>query len=230
VIAQKDLQQAESDEAQARAERDRAAARARLLGAGGAGVEQEFVLRAPIAGEVVERPVSVGTEVRPDAGQTLVTITSLDTLWLTANAYQRDLAAAKRGDKLVFTTDAAPGRRFVATVQYVSPVLDPQTRTATIRAALPNTDRALRTQVFGEARLLAPDTAKVPVVPVEALVTKGRETVVWIEDSPGRFVRRPVRVGEDDGALAAVTSGVRLGERVVTRGSLLLDAAASQAR
>ncbi len=230
VIALKDLQQAESDERQARAERDRAAARIKLLGAEGQAIEQEFVLRAPIAGEIVERPVSVGTEVRSDGAQVLVTISLLDTLWLVANAYQRDVAAAQKGDTLVFTTEAAPGRRFTATVQYVSPVLDPQTRTATIRAVLPNHERALRTQVFGDARLMAPDSARVPVVPVEALVTHGQEIVVWVEVSPGHFVRRPVGVGDDDGALAAITSGLRLGEHVVTRGSLLLDADASQGR
>jgi len=230
VIALKDLQQAESDEAQARAERDRAAARVKLLGAGSTTVGQEYVLRAPIGGEIVERAINVGAEVRPDNAQTLITISALDTLWLTASAYQRDLASAKKGDKLVFTTDAAPGRRFTATVNYVSNVLDPQTRTATIRAVLPNSDHALRTQVFGEARLLAPDTARVPVVPVEALVTRGSTTVVYVEAAPGRFVRRPVSVGEDDGQVAAITSGLRLGERVVTRGSLLLDADASESR
>jgi cobalt-zinc-cadmium efflux system membrane fusion protein len=227
VVALKDLQQAESDEAQARAERDRAAARVNLLGASTGEVRQEFVLRSPIDGEVVERNVNAGAEVRSDNAQTLVTISSLDTLWLTANAYQRDLAAAKKGDRLAFTTDAAPGRRYLARVQYVGSVLDPQTRTATIRAVLPNPDHALRTQVFGDARLLAPDSARVPVAPVEALVTHGSETVVYVEAGPGHFVRRPVTVGEDDGQSAAILSGLRIGERIVTRGSLLLDSEAS---
>ncbi len=227
VIALKDLQQAESDEAQARAERDRAAARVNLLGAATGEVRQEFVLRSPIDGEVVERNVNAGAEVRSDNGQTLVTISSLDTLWLTANAYQRDLAAARKGDRLAFTTDAAPGRRYLARVQYIGSVLDPQTRTATIRAVLPNPGHALRTQVFGDARLLSPDSARVPVAPVDALVTHGNETVVYVEAGPGRFVRRPVTVGEDDGQSAAILSGLRIGERVVTRGSLLLDSEAS---
>jgi len=227
VIALKDLQQAESDEAQARAERDRAGARVSFLGASTAEVRQGFVLRSPIDGEVVERDLNVGAEVRSDNPRTLFTISSLDTVWLTASAYQRDLATAHRGDRLIFTTDAAPARHYVASVEYVSSVLDPQTRTATIRAVLPNPDHALRTQVFGEARLLAPDSARVPVVPVDALVTHGSATVVYVETAPGRFVRRPVGVGADDGQTAVITTGLRIGERVVTAGSLLLDAEAS---
>ena len=227
VIALKDLQQAESDEAQAHAERERAAARVQFLGASAEEVRQAFVLRSPIDGEVVERNLNPGAEVRSDNPQTLFTISSLDTLWLTASAYQRDLATAKKGDRLAFTTEAAPGRQYIARVQYVSSVLDPETRTATIRAVLPNPDHALRTQVFGEASLLAPDSARVPVVPVEALVTHGSQTVVYVEATPGRFLRRAVEVGADDGRSAAITSGLRIGERVVSGGSLLLDAEAA---
>jgi len=230
VIALKDLQQAESDAAQAYAEQERAAARVSLLGAAVDVVRQEFVLRSPIDGDVVERNLNPGAEVRPDNAQTLFTISSLDTLWLTAGAYQRDLATAKKGDQLAFTTEASPGRRYLARVQYVSSALDPQTRTATIRAVLPNPDHTLRTQVFGEASLLAPDTARMPVVPVEALVTHGNQTVVYVEATPGRFVRRPVEVGADDGRSAAITGGLHIGERVVCGGSLLLDAEAAGSR
>lgn len=230
VIALKDLQQAESEAAQARAERDRAAARVRLLGARSTELASDFVLRAPIGGEVIERGVAPGSEVRADNLQALFTISSLDTLWLVASVYQRDLALVRPGDQLVFTTDAAPGRRFTATVQYVSATLDPPTRTATIRATLPNPDHALRTQVFGDARLVVPDTDSAAVVPVDALVTHAGETVVWVEEGPRRFARRPVAVADDDGQTAAIARGLRAGERIVTRGSLLLEADASGGR
>jgi cobalt-zinc-cadmium efflux system membrane fusion protein len=222
VVALKDLEQARADDAQAGAERDRARLRVRQLGATGSGVEGEFALRAPFSGTIVDRSVNPGSEVRNDTGQVLFTLSALDSVWIAASAYARDLPAVRPGDRLLFTTDAVPGRDFAARVLRVSNVLDPQTHTATLTAVIPNPHGELRPQVFGEARLLAAESGSNPVVVDAALVTQGAGTVVFVEASPGRFVRRPVTVGQDDGATAVITYGLRVGERVVTRGSLLL--------
>jgi membrane fusion protein, heavy metal efflux system len=229
VVALRDLQQAQSDEAQARAERDRAAQRVQQLGAAGA-VGQEFVLRSPLAGEVVDRSANPGSEVRPDNPQPLFTISALDTLWLTASVYERDLASVRRGERVAFTTDAAPGRQFSATISYVSDVLSADSRTALLRAVLPNRDRLLKTQVFGQVQVMAPDTGRLPVVPSRALLTRGSETIVFVQLAPGRFAERVVRTADDDGETAAVVSGLHPGELVVTRGSIFLQAEAQQGR
>lgn len=226
VIAQRDLQQAVNDSAQARAERDRALARIQLLGAAGNNVGQEYVLRAPLHGEVVDRSANPGQEVRPDLPQPLFTVANLDTLWLTANVYERDLSSVRRGERLIFTSDALPGRRITLTASYVSDVLDPTTRTATLRALVPNRDGSLRPATYGEVKVLAPDSQGVPVVPTVALVTRGEQTIVFVQQGPGRFVARPVQVADDDGETAVIVSGLRPGELVVTRGSLLLSAEA----
>jgi membrane fusion protein, heavy metal efflux system len=222
VIAHKDLEQAESDAAAARAEAERARARVALLGA--TGDRGDFVLRAPLRGEILQRSANPGAEVRPDAVDPLFVISALDTLWLTAGLYQRDVTEVHRGDRLAFTTDAMPGRVLTATVTYVSAALDSLTRTATLRAALANPDRLLKPAMFGEARLLAADHDGEPVVPTTALVTHGAGSVVFLRVAPGRFIRRPVTVTDDDGTLATIGSGLHPGDVVVTRGSVLLSA------
>jgi cobalt-zinc-cadmium efflux system membrane fusion protein len=233
VVAERDLEQARSDAAQAQAEQVRARQRVAQLGglataaAGGEDAGGDFVLRAPLAGEIIDRSANAGAEVRNDNGTTLFTISSLDTLWLVASAYQQDLANVRRGEHLVFTTDAAPDRRFVATVSYVSGALDSTTRTVRVRATLPNPARLLKPLTYGQARLLAPDTGHVPVVPTQALITVGTETVVFVQVGPGRFVRRPVVVANDDGVMASIAEGLRPGELVATRGSILLAGAAA---
>lgn len=229
VVAQRDLQQAINDSAQARAERDRAQARVQQLGAG-PDVGQEYVLRAPISGDVMDRAANPGMEVRPDLPVPLFTVSSLDTLWLTASVYERDLAAIRPGQRVLFTTEALPDRMIAARVAYVSSALDPVTRTATLRALVPNADRALRPSMFGEVKVVAPDRSGLPVVPTLALVTQGAETVVFVQTAPGRFALRPVQVTNDDGATAVVLAGLRPGEVVVTRGSLLLSAEAAPVR
>ncbi|MCU0634257.1 MAG: efflux RND transporter periplasmic adaptor subunit [Gemmatimonadaceae bacterium] len=229
VIALKDLEQARADAAQAQAEWQRARARTAQLGTGRS-VGQDYVLRAPVGGEVVERTVQPGSEVRPDNGVTLFTISALDTLWLSATAYQRDLSVAHVGDRLVFVTEAFPGRRFEAVVRYVGSELDPATRTVQLRATLPNPGGELKPQMFGEARLVVEDTAGALMVPSGALVTTGAGPVLYVELAPGQFVRRLVDVESDDGTQAIVRRGVKAGERIVTRGALFLAAEQAKGR
>lgn len=227
VIALKDLEQARSDAAQARAEAERARQRVSQLG-GSAGVQGEFILRAPIAGTVIDRSANGGAEVRPDAATPLFTLSSLDTLWLVAQAPQRDLAKLHPGATLAFTTDAAPGRTFDARVTYVGDQLDPVTRTATVRASVANGSRGLRAMTVGTARLMAPSGEARVVVPTGALITEGSNVVVFVEKARGRYERRAVVVDDDDGSTATIAEGLKAGERVVTRGSILLAGEAAR--
>ena len=227
VIALKELEQARSDAAQAHAENERAQQRTAQLG-GSDGIQGDFVLRSPIQGVIVDRAANAGAEVRPDATIPLFTVSSLDTLWLVASAPQRDLGQVRTGAHLTFTTDAAPGRTFDARVTYVGDQLDPVTRTTPVRAALVNRDRALRAMVVGVARLMAADRSSRVVIPTRALVTSGTEVVVYVETARGRFERRPVIIEDDDGTTATVREGLKAGERVVTRGSVLLAAEAGR--
>lgn len=228
VVAARDLEQARSDEAQARAEYARSRARAQQLGLGASSVSDRYTLRAPIDGVVIDRAANPGAEVRPDNAQPLFTITSLGNLWLVVNVPQRDLPEVHRGAILRFTTDAVPDRVFEARVSFVGAALDPVSRMATVRADLPNPGGVLRVQTTGEAQVLAPGGSDAVAVPSRALVTHGTDTVVLVEVSPGRFVRRVVTVRDDDGTIATISAGLAPGDRVVTTGSLLLAADADR--
>jgi cobalt-zinc-cadmium efflux system membrane fusion protein len=227
VIALKDLQQAQADAASNKAELGRAEQRVTQLGAG-ATTEGDFVLTAPLGGEIVDRQANPGQEVTANGSTTLFTISSLESLWLTAQAYQQNLAQVHRGQHVVFTTQATPDRRYDAVVTYVGGALDSATRTATVRAVLENPGRQLRAQTFGEVRLYAADSSHIPCVPVTALVTSGLETVVFVQIGQHRFARRAVTISGDDGDVAAVSDGLHPGDLVVTRGSILLQGRLAQ--
>ncbi|MDQ6873210.1 MAG: efflux RND transporter periplasmic adaptor subunit, partial [Gemmatimonadota bacterium] len=139
------------------------------------------------------------------------------------------LANVRPGARLVFHTDAVPGRTFEARVTYVSNALDPSSRTAVLRATLPNADHALKTMETGDAQLYVRDVQPSLIVPTRAIVTHGDASVVFIEIAPNRFVRRAVRVGDDDGESTVILSGLRPGDRVVVDGSILLEGEAQHA-
>jgi cobalt-zinc-cadmium efflux system membrane fusion protein len=223
VIALKDLEDARAQAAQDRAEAERAAQRVRQLAGGQSSDPGDFVLRSPIAGEVVDRQANPGQEVSADAGNPLFTISGLETLWVTAQAYEQNLTHVHRGQHLVFTTAAMPDHRYDAVVTYVGGALDSTTRTAIVRATLANPGRVLKAATFGDVRLYAPDSSHVVAVPVTALVTSGQQTVVFVQTGPTRFLRTPVTVGEDDGEMASITDGLKAGDLVVSRGSILLQ-------
>jgi cobalt-zinc-cadmium efflux system membrane fusion protein len=223
VVAQRDLEQARADEAQARAELDRTRQRVSQLG-GTKAATGTYALTAPIAGVVVDRAANPGQEVRNDNGVVLFTVSALDNVWITAQAYERDLSRIAVGQTLEFTTDAVPDTTFVATVTYEGNALDPATRTAPVRATVANPKGRLRPLMFGTARLLAPVPAQALVVASAALVTSGDSTIVFVEESPRRFRAKRVTVADDDGHTAVVTSGLLPGQRVAVEGALLLEA------
>ena len=101
---------------------------------------------APISGEVVERLVSPGQVVQ--AGQTQAfTISNLRTVWVLANVYQGDLAAVRSGDDVVVQNDAYPGT-FHGRISYVSPALDPNTRTLQARIVVDNPGEKLKRDMY----------------------------------------------------------------------------------
>ena len=230
VIAARDLEQARNDEAQAHAEFDRTRARATQLGLTADGVSDSYVLRAPLAGVVLDRPANPGAEVRPDNGQTLFLISSLDAVWLSVGVPQRDIALVHPGTRVRFRTEASPGRVFDARVSFVSSAVDPISHSVTARAVLSNPGGTLLVQTTGEVQIMVADNGTGVAIPTRALVTHGAETVVFVEIAPGRFLRRAVTVRDDDGTMATIATGLSAGDRVVTTGSLLLAGEADRAR
>ena len=97
-----------------------------------------------------------------------------------------------------------------------------------MRASIANADHGLRAMIVGVARLMAADESGRVVVPTRALVTSGTEVVVFVEKSRGHFERRAVIVDDDDGSTATIREGLKAGERIVTRGSILLSAEAER--
>ena len=230
--AQRDLEAAESGFRKAGAELERARGKVLVLGPNPEGaVTQEYLLRAPIAGEVITRTVNPGAEVQGQysGGNAveLFTIGKLDPVWVLGDVYEVDLPRIKRGTPAAVRVVGYPDRVFQGTVDWISDTFDPASRTAKVRCSLPNPDHALRPEMYASLSL-AVEGRRALAVPRTAVLRLGDQTVVFA--SKGRtpqgqfaFERRPVTVDEVSGGdYVAVVRGLRAGERVVTTGSILL--------
>jgi cobalt-zinc-cadmium efflux system membrane fusion protein len=234
--SQRDFENAKSAYAQAQAEFERAQRKARLLNAGtqkGAdSVSQDFVLRAPIEGEIIARTVNPGMEVQGQYGGgtslELFTIGELDTVWVLADVFEMDLGQVKTGSKVAVKVVAFPNRVFQGVADWVSGSLDPLTRTARVRCRIENPDHALKPEMFAQVSI-AVDPREELAVPRGAVLRLGDQMVVFVEvgvapDGRVRFERRPVVVDESlGGDFLPLQTGVKPGEKVVEQGAILLS-------
>jgi len=232
AIAERDLEQAESDHNQAQADINAAEQGMKILGIKNpadlakAPSSAQIPVLAPISGQVVERLVSPGQVVQ--AGQTQAfTISDLSTVWVLANVYQTDLAVVQSGEDVVVQTDAYP-QSFHGRISYVSPALDPNTRTLQARIIVDNPGEKLKRDMYCTVSVTAGSFANVIVVPDSSVLRDdNNQPFVYIAAGATQFGRRDVELGASQDGQIQVLKGISVGERVVGDGSLFLQFANS---
>ncbi|HVT14676.1 MAG TPA: efflux RND transporter periplasmic adaptor subunit [Thermoanaerobaculia bacterium] len=186
--------------------------------------DKEIPVRSPASGVVIAKDVVQGAAVQP--GMKLYRIAGLDRVWVDAQVYQADLPRVRAGQQATVRLSALPGRELSGRVALIFPTLDPASRTAQVRIALPGPvhgSPALLPDMVAEVELGAAQ-GEVLVVPDGAVLYTGPRTLVFVDEGGGRFRSREVRLGARSGDVYTVLSGLAAGERVVTSGQFLLDA------
>jgi cobalt-zinc-cadmium efflux system membrane fusion protein len=235
AAAERDFETAQDSAEKARAEVARAKLRLKLLHASEDGpATQEFLLRSPIAGDVIARTATPGLEVQgmlssANVAQELFTVGEIDTVWVWGDVYERDLGKVRRSQEVEITSVADPGHAVAGTVDLVGEVLDPQSRTARLRCIVPNPSRLLKPEMYvtlsvelGRRETLA--------LPRSAVVRSGDRQTVYVEDGRTedgrmRFKQVAVELDEADDGWVGIRSGLAPGARVVVSGSILLSSA-----
>ncbi len=237
AIAERDLLQAESDRNQARADREATEQTLRILGVPNPAALAKLPpspvipLLAPIGGEVVERLVSPGQLLQAGATQAF-TISDLRTVWVLANVYQTDLASVKLGEPVTITSDAYP-EAFRGTISFLSPALDPNTRTAQARIVVENPRKELRRDMYVTAQVAAGQRDNALALP-DSAVLRDSENMPFVyvdagKDAQGneQFARRLVKIGASQNGKTEILAGIQTGDRVAGDGSLFLQFANS---
>jgi cobalt-zinc-cadmium efflux system membrane fusion protein len=190
-----------------------------MVGTGG-GEAGTYVLRSPIAGVVTKRTATVGTLV--DTHDPLFEIVNTTRLWADIDVPEAHAPGIRPGQRVVLRVEGLPGRDFQGTIQFIAPVIDPQTRTAKARAALDNRDGALRANTYARARIVSGGNIASVLVPKAAVQEARGVQLVFVQLSVDVYETRRVRTTPAENNMVAVAADVRPGERVVTTGSFLL--------
>ncbi|WP_442783442.1 efflux RND transporter periplasmic adaptor subunit [Collimonas fungivorans] len=218
--AAKDLEQAESAYVQAQAEFASADTRLKSIGAAGSSGQRLNVV-APDAGSITELAVGAGQSAN-DTNAVLMTIANLEHVWITANVPENMLSSIRKGQAASISLPAYPGERFQGKVSFISDVLQADTRRALVRISVPNGDGRFKPNMFANVSFAVAQAAA-PSVPPSALLMNNENTTVFVEVAPWTFVRRTIETGNQEDGSVRIESGLQVGERVVTKGGVLLN-------
>ena len=181
-------------------------------------------VNAPFAGFVARRSVQLGEFVQK--GAPLFELVSLDPLEVEFSVPELDTHRVRKGLGVEVVVAAWPDRSFEGVVKFVSPTIDPETRTLRIRAQIDNADELLRPGLFARVNLGVSRRMGVTMVPEEALTQRARDATLFKILPDQRIERVSVIAGAMDTGRIEVTGDVHPGERVVHRGpSGLVDGA-----
>jgi cobalt-zinc-cadmium efflux system membrane fusion protein len=178
------------------------------------------VIRAPIAGVVLKRLVSIGTVVNP--ADDLMVIANLSTLWVIAEVPESQAAFVRSGQGVEITVAAFPERRFPGRVVYLGESLSPETRTVQVRCLVQNPRGQLRPEMYATVQINTGQKQSVLAVPRDAVHEMQGGQVVFIALGKGKFEKRVVQTGRGQDNWIEITNGLEAGQRIVTRGGFFI--------
>lgn len=191
-------------------------------------VQTEFDVYADQSGIVVRRDISKGDFV--NKGSVLFEIADLGNVWVLLDAYESDLAFIKVGQKITLTVASLPGKDFTTNISFIDPLINPQTRTAAVRAELNNPQQLLKPEMYVKGKIKAnlSVSEKSLVIPKTALLWTGKRSVVYIKVPNSEFPSfemREITIGSSLGDYYIVENGLSEGEEIVTNGVFAIDGA-----
>lgn len=237
ALARADLEQAQTDLAGAQADVEAAVQAMRALGVDesqinaiqqGSNAPIQAIIRAPIAGTVVEKLITPGQLLA--AGSTpCFTIADLGTMWVMTSVFANDVKNVSIGEPANVITDASP-TPIPGRVDYVAALVDPSSKAVSVRVLTPNRGGVLRRDMFVRVEITSGTAHSGVLVPTSA-VLRNEENLpfVFVAAKTGSgFERRRVELGSRVGDQYEITSGLAVGDTVVGNGALFLQFAETQ--
>jgi len=222
------FQQAESDLAKATAHVARGEEVLRVLGIDpkeavkDGGLRSLVPVRSPMAGSLIERNLTPGQFVQADS-TALLTIADLSTVWVMVDVFERDIHLVRVGQKVQAVAVAYPDRRFNASIERIGDKVDPDSRTLKVRLLVSNPNGLLKPEMFITASLELSGGGAAMSVPATAVFAQDGKSYVFAAIGDRRFERRLIAAAPDGEGRLRVTSGLHVGDQVVTDGAMLLD-------
>ena len=229
VISAAELQRRESEYEVASAQTRAAQDQLRVLGvnlkameelATTGAIDSVASVMATIKGVVVERKVTTGQVVQP--ADVLFTVADLSRVWAVAQVPEQQVAQVKVGQSVRIEVPALENEKLIGKLIYVGQTVNPESRTVLVRTELENTSGRLKPSMLASMLIEATPTKRV-VVPITAIVREQDTDYVFIEEKPGSFRLKPVRLSSEHNGQRVVLDGLSQGMRIVSDGAFHLN-------
>jgi len=156
------------------------------------------------------------------AAEIICVVADLSNVWLVADVPEQSAGRIRTGKAVQAEIPALPGETITGKLSYVSPVVNPETRTVRMRMDVPNPERKYKPAMLATITLL--DSAeRRRIIPLNAIVRENNEDNVFVQTGPARFELRRVTLGPEFPAGRALTDGLRPGEKIVLDGAFHLN-------
>jgi cobalt-zinc-cadmium efflux system membrane fusion protein len=229
VISAAELQRRESEYEVASAQTRAAQDQLRVLGvnlkameelATTGAIDSVASVMATIKGVVVERKVTTGQVVQP--ADVLFTVADLSRVWAVAQVPEQQVAQVKVGQSVRIEVPALENEKLIGKLIYVGQTVNPESRTVLVRTELENTSGRLKPSMLASMLIESSPTKRV-VVPITAIVREQDADYVFIEEKPGSFRLKPVRLSSEHNGQRVVLDGLSQGMRIVSDGAFHLN-------
>jgi cobalt-zinc-cadmium efflux system membrane fusion protein len=232
-MAQKDVDQATSDQQTAEGNYKAARDAVRIFGKTDADIDQVLEMRkvdstlrvvSPISGRVVTRNAAPGFLTQPGTAPAPFSIADLSTMWMLANVIETDAPAYKLGQAVEVTVPAYPDKIFKGHVTALGSMIDPNSHRQLVRSEIEDPQHLLRSGMYASFVIHVGDPVRSPAVPLNGVVREGDGTMsVWITADGHRFTKRTVTIGLQQNGWNQILEGLQGGETVVTDGAVFLS-------
>jgi len=238
-IAQKDLEQAVTDQQAAEGAHKAARDALRIFGKTDAEmdhivaerkVDSVLMVRSPLSGHVTARNAAPGLLVQPGTAPAPYTVSDVSKMWMVANVAEMDIPLLRLGQEVQVMVQAYPGRQFRARVTNIGAAVDPNTRRVSVRSEINDSKNELRPGMFATFVIRTGKPVRSPAVPLAGVVREGDGTMtLWATTDRKRMLKRTVQLGIQQDGYWQILDGVKPGELVATEGALFLNNALTEA-
>jgi len=185
---------------------------------------EQFTIQADVSGVVTKKLVELGDYV--ERGTSIYEISNLSKLWIMFDLYEDEMEWIKEGTEIEYKVNSLPGQTFKGTISFIDPLLNSQTRVASARVEVLNSDGQLKPEMFvsGVVQADRKMESQSIIIPKSAVLWTGKRSVVYVKEN-GSFKLREVTLGAALGDSYKINEGIEVGEEIVSNGAFTLDAA-----
>ena len=231
--AQKDVDQATSDQQTAEGNFKAARDAVRIFGKTDAEIDRIvadrkvdsiLIVPSPISGQIIARSAAPGLYVQPGNAPAPYTLADLSTMWMVANVIETDAPAYRLGQPIEVRVPAYPDDVFRGYVSTLGLNIDPNSHRQLVRSVIDDPARKLRAGMLASFAIETAGPRMSVAVPSEAVVREGDGTMtVWVTTDGRRFERRTVKIGMEQDGRRQILDGLGLGEKIASTGAIFLS-------